>query len=89
MTAEQHTLAKYLLELTMTDYEMVHFPPSMVACAAFALTLKILNAGEWVSDSLPLASVDALVLLPKLTKLTRCPSRMQHSHTTWNTRQRV
>lgn len=49
VTAEQHTLAKYLLELTMTDYEMVHFPPSMVACAALALTLKILNAGEWVS----------------------------------------
>lgn len=51
VTAEQHTLAKYLLELTMTDYEMVHFPPSMVACAALALTLKILNAGEWVRFS--------------------------------------
>ncbi|KAG7499765.1 G2/mitotic-specific cyclin-B1 [Solea senegalensis] len=47
VTAEQHTLAKYLLELTMVDYEMVHFPPSMTACAAFALTLKILDAGEW------------------------------------------
>lgn len=33
----------------MIDYEMVHFPPSMVACAALALTLKILNAGDWVS----------------------------------------
>lgn len=49
VTAEQHTLAKYLLELTMVDYEMVHFPPSMVASAALALTLKILDAGEWVS----------------------------------------
>lgn len=47
VTAEQHTLAKYLLELTMVDYEMVHFPPSMVASAALALTLKILDAGEW------------------------------------------
>ncbi|MEQ2173248.1 G2/mitotic-specific cyclin-B1 [Goodea atripinnis] len=47
VTAEQHTLAKYLLELTMIDYEMVHFPPSIVASAALALTLKILNAGEW------------------------------------------
>ncbi|XP_029301296.1 LOW QUALITY PROTEIN: G2/mitotic-specific cyclin-B1 [Cottoperca gobio] len=47
VTAEQHTLAKYLLELTMVDYEMVHFPPSMMACAALALTLKILDAGEW------------------------------------------
>ncbi|XP_006803542.1 G2/mitotic-specific cyclin-B1 [Neolamprologus brichardi] len=47
VTAEQHTLAKYLLELTMVDYEMVHLPPSMVASAALALTLKILAAGEW------------------------------------------
>lgn len=49
VTAEQHTLAKYLLELTMVDYDMVHFPPSTVASAALALTLKILDAGEWVS----------------------------------------
>lgn len=51
VTAEQHTLAKYLLELTMVDYEMVHLPPSVVASAALALTLKILAAGEWVSAS--------------------------------------
>ncbi|NP_001290241.1 G2/mitotic-specific cyclin-B1 [Larimichthys crocea] len=47
VTAEQHTLAKYLLELTMVDYEMVHFPPSMLASASLALTLKILDAGDW------------------------------------------
>ncbi|XP_068429994.1 G2/mitotic-specific cyclin-B1 [Clinocottus analis] len=47
VTAEQHTLAKYLLELTMVDYEMVHFPPSMVASASLALALKVLDAGEW------------------------------------------
>ncbi|XP_071774861.2 G2/mitotic-specific cyclin-B1 [Centroberyx gerrardi] len=47
VTAEQHTLAKYFLELTMVDYEMVHIPPSQVASAALALTLKVLNAGEW------------------------------------------
>ncbi|CAB1426421.1 unnamed protein product [Pleuronectes platessa] len=47
VTAEQHTLAKYLLELTMVDYEMAHFPPSLLASAAFALTLQILDAGEW------------------------------------------
>ncbi|XP_038143554.1 G2/mitotic-specific cyclin-B1 [Cyprinodon tularosa] len=47
VTAEQHTLAKYLLELSMIDYEMVHMPPSMVASAALALTLKVLDAGEW------------------------------------------
>lgn len=51
MTAEQHTLAKYLLELTMVDYEMVHLPPSIVASAALALTMKVLDVGDWVSVS--------------------------------------
>lgn len=49
VTAEHHTLAKYFLELTMVDYDMVHFPPSQVACAAYALTLKVFNCGDWVS----------------------------------------
>ncbi|KAJ7988426.1 hypothetical protein DPEC_G00323430 [Dallia pectoralis] len=49
VTAEHHTLAKYFVELTMGDYEMVHFPPSQVASAAFALTLKVFNCGEWDS----------------------------------------
>ncbi|XP_058866310.1 G2/mitotic-specific cyclin-B1-like [Acipenser ruthenus] len=47
VTAEQHTLAKYLMELTMVDYDMVHYPPSQIAAAALALTLNILNCGEW------------------------------------------
>ncbi|NP_001081989.1 cyclin B1 S homeolog [Xenopus laevis] len=42
-----HTLAKYLIELVMTDYDMVHIPPSQLAAAAFCLAMKILNSGEW------------------------------------------
>ncbi|XP_055056966.1 G2/mitotic-specific cyclin-B1 [Misgurnus anguillicaudatus] len=47
VTAEHHTLAKYFLELTMVDYDMIHFPPSQVASAAYALTLKVFKCGEW------------------------------------------
>ncbi|XP_060768776.1 G2/mitotic-specific cyclin-B1 isoform X2 [Neoarius graeffei] len=47
VTAEQHTLVKYFVELTMVDYDMVHFAPSLVASAAFALMLKVFNCGEW------------------------------------------
>ncbi|KAF7688547.1 hypothetical protein HF521_013354 [Silurus meridionalis] len=47
VTAEQHTLAKYFVELTMVDYDMVHFAPSQVASAAFALMLKVFNCGAW------------------------------------------
>ncbi|XP_075037641.1 G2/mitotic-specific cyclin-B1 [Mixophyes fleayi] len=47
VTAEQHSLAKYLMELIMVDYEMVHFPPSQIATAASCLSLKVFNAGDW------------------------------------------
>ncbi|XP_062410995.1 G2/mitotic-specific cyclin-B1-like isoform X2 [Sardina pilchardus] len=47
VTFKHHTLAKYLTELSMLDYDMVHFPPSQVASAAFALTLKLYRCGEW------------------------------------------
>ncbi|XP_038606290.1 G2/mitotic-specific cyclin-B2 [Tachyglossus aculeatus] len=45
--AEQHTLAKYLMELTIVDYDMVHYPPSAIAAAASCLSQKILGQGEW------------------------------------------
>uniref|UniRef100_A0A8C0KDY8 G2/mitotic-specific cyclin-B1 n=1 Tax=Canis lupus dingo TaxID=286419 RepID=A0A8C0KDY8_CANLU len=44
---EQHTLAKYLMEQSMLDYDMVHFPPSQIAAGTFCLALKILDNGEW------------------------------------------
>ncbi|XP_023651647.1 G2/mitotic-specific cyclin-B1 [Paramormyrops kingsleyae] len=47
VTAEHHTLAKYFVELTMVDYDMVHFAPSLIASAAFALMLKVFSCGEW------------------------------------------
>ncbi|XP_067884896.1 G2/mitotic-specific cyclin-B1-like isoform X3 [Heterodontus francisci] len=47
VSTEQHALAKYLMELTMGDYEMVHYPPSLIAAAAFHLAQKLFNRGEW------------------------------------------
>uniref|UniRef100_A0A8C5R9Y2 Cyclin B1 n=1 Tax=Laticauda laticaudata TaxID=8630 RepID=A0A8C5R9Y2_LATLA len=43
----QHSLAKYLMELALVDYEMVHYPPSQIAAAAFCLSSKVLEEGEW------------------------------------------
>ncbi|XP_053318567.1 G2/mitotic-specific cyclin-B2-like [Spea bombifrons] len=45
--AEQHTLAKYLMELTLIDYDMVHFRPSEIAAAALCLSQKVLAQGCW------------------------------------------
>ncbi|XP_045850780.1 G2/mitotic-specific cyclin-B1-like [Meles meles] len=44
--AEQHTLAKYLMELTVLDHDAVHFPPPQIAAGAFYLALKILDNGH-------------------------------------------
>ncbi|NXG31170.1 CCNB2 protein, partial [Dromaius novaehollandiae] len=45
--AEQHTLAKYLMELTLVDYDMVHHHPSEIAAAALCLSQKILGRNKW------------------------------------------
>ncbi|XP_048381623.2 G2/mitotic-specific cyclin-B1 [Stegostoma tigrinum] len=47
VSSEHHTLAKYLMELTIIDYEMIHYLPSQIAAAAFCLAQKVLNSGEW------------------------------------------
>ncbi|XP_074822356.1 G2/mitotic-specific cyclin-B2 isoform X2 [Natator depressus] len=45
--AEQHTLAKYLMELTLIDYDMIHHHPSEIAAAALCLSQKVLGQGKW------------------------------------------
>ncbi|XP_059830004.1 G2/mitotic-specific cyclin-B1-like [Hypanus sabinus] len=47
VSAEQHALAKYLMELTIGDYDMAHYPPSLIAAAAIHLAQKLFNSGEW------------------------------------------
>uniref|UniRef100_A0A3P9IVU2 Cyclin B2 n=1 Tax=Oryzias latipes TaxID=8090 RepID=A0A3P9IVU2_ORYLA len=44
---EKHTLAKYLMELTLLDYHMVHYRPSEVAAAALCLSQLLLDGRPW------------------------------------------
>lgn len=49
-----HTLAKYLTELSLGDYHMLEFTPSLVAAAALNLSIRVLGDTtkcNWVSYS--------------------------------------
>nr|XP_034370257.1 G2/mitotic-specific cyclin-B1-like isoform X1 [Arvicanthis niloticus] len=68
---EQHTLAKYLMELSVLDYDMVHFAPSQIAAGAFCLALKILDNGEWTPTLQHYLSYTEESLLPVMQHLAK------------------
>lgn len=37
------------MELTLIDYDMVHYYPSEIAAAALCLSLKVFDDSDWVS----------------------------------------
>ena len=45
---EMHTMAKFLLELSLTDYHCLKFKPSQLAATALYIACKICSDGEWV-----------------------------------------
>ncbi|XP_018424711.1 PREDICTED: G2/mitotic-specific cyclin-B1 [Nanorana parkeri] len=69
--AALHTLAKYLIELSMLDYEMVHFPPSQVAAAAFCLSQKVLDGGEWTPMLQHYMAYSESALIPVMQHLAK------------------
>ena len=47
-TPEIHTMAKFLMELCLSEYSMLRFLPSHLAAAALNLAMKAYSTGEWV-----------------------------------------
>lgn len=48
--AQKHTLAKYLMELTLPEFGFVKFDPSEIAAAALYLSMQLIEPDvEWVS----------------------------------------
>merc|ERR1712126_324580 len=45
-----HTLAKYILELSLGSYSMVSVPPSLLAASALALAIRILDPSSRMSN---------------------------------------
>ncbi|KAM9327109.1 G2/mitotic-specific cyclin-B1 [Gastrophryne carolinensis] len=71
VTAEQHSLAKYLMELVMVDYEMVHYPPSQIAAAASCLSMRVFGGGEWNPTLQHYTTYSEVVLLPVMQHMAK------------------
>lgn len=66
VTPRIHTLAKFLIELSLTDYSMLQFLPSQLAAASLSLAIRLSSKDgvpSWVShtcgeDSTHVSAVD-------------------------------
>ncbi|CAO2583470.1 G2/mitotic-specific cyclin-B1 [Lemmus lemmus] len=78
---EQHTLAKYLMELHDAGLYMMHFPPSQIALGAFCLALNILDSSEWAPTLQPYLSYPEESLWPVMQHLAKNIVTVNHSLT--------
>uniref|UniRef100_A0A4W5K983 Cyclin B1 n=1 Tax=Hucho hucho TaxID=62062 RepID=A0A4W5K983_9TELE len=72
-------LAKYLLKLTLLDYASVHYPPSLTAAAAIALSSRILHdsAGyEWTPALQHYMGYTEVSLLPVMQFIAKMLERL-------------
>merc|ERR1712114_97032 len=47
----QHTVAKYLIEMSLLEYDMAHIPPSLLAAAALFLSLRLLEPNATLANT--------------------------------------
>ncbi|XP_020789103.1 G2/mitotic-specific cyclin-B2-like [Boleophthalmus pectinirostris] len=68
---ERHTLAKYLMELTLLDYDMVHFRPSEIAAAALCLSQLLLEGLPWSPTQQHYSTYDEAHLRPIMQHIAK------------------
>uniref|UniRef100_A0A672NRB3 G2/mitotic-specific cyclin-B2-like n=1 Tax=Sinocyclocheilus grahami TaxID=75366 RepID=A0A672NRB3_SINGR len=67
----KHTLAKYFLELTLLDYDMVHFNPSETAAAALFLSQLVLDGQKWSPTQQHYSTYDEAHLKPIMQHIAK------------------
>ena len=80
----QHTVAKYLIEISLLEYDMAHYPPSLLAAAALFLSLRLLEpeatlANTWTPTLQHYSSYTAKDMLPVVCKLAQVLTRRDES----------
>nr|ACT37345.1 cyclin B [Tachypleus tridentatus] len=64
-----HTLAKYLMELTLPEYHMAHISPSQLAAASLCLAMKLLDKAPWTETLTYFSNYDELQLKSVMKQL--------------------
>jgi len=87
----QHTVAKYLIEMSLLEYDMAHVPPSLMAAAALFLSLRLLEpnatlATTWTPTLAHYSTYSSKELLPVVCRLAlaltkRDDSKLKAVHT--------
>ncbi|XP_070758811.1 G2/mitotic-specific cyclin-B2-like [Enoplosus armatus] len=68
---ERHTLAKYLMELTLVDYDMVHYRPSEIAAASLCLSQLLLDGLPWSPTQEHYSTYDEAHLKPIMQHIAK------------------
>ncbi|XP_040890607.1 G2/mitotic-specific cyclin-B2-like isoform X1 [Toxotes jaculatrix] len=68
---ERHTLAKYLMELTLLDYDMVHYRPSEIAAASLCLAQLLLDGLPWSPTQQHYSTYDEAHLKPIMQHIAK------------------
>ncbi|XP_042660710.1 G2/mitotic-specific cyclin-B1 [Tyto alba] len=71
MGLREIVLAKYLMELSILDYDMVHFPSSKTAAAAACLSWKLMKKWEWTPALEYYTSFSESNLLPVMQHMAK------------------
>lgn len=70
--AVRHTLAKYLMELTLQDYDFVQYHPSEIAASALYVSIKTLKStDEWTNTLHYYSTYSEAKLLPIVRKMCK------------------
>ena len=77
--AKVEFLANYLCELSLLEYDMLAFPPSVVAAASVSLALATLNHKDWSATLAHYTALESGELKECVDALRRCHGAAQKS----------
>lgn len=80
--ANKHTLAKYLMELTIVEYDMVQYNPSEVAAGALCLSMILLDGTKWTETLSHYSSYTEKDLTTMVQKLSSLVVKAENSKLT-------